>query len=81
MNQFKEMRERVKLTQAQVAEALGHVSPQFISNIERGVACYPPKTLKTVAKLFKVDLNTLSSICYEIAVKRSEARLKKLFKK
>lgn len=43
---LREKREQKGLTQAQVAEKLGYGSPQFISNIERGISRVPLKSLR-----------------------------------
>jgi transcriptional regulator with XRE-family HTH domain len=53
--QLKKRREEVKLSQGQIAMRLGYTSPQFISNIERGLAPFPDKVVKTYAKMLKTD--------------------------
>jgi transcriptional regulator with XRE-family HTH domain len=42
---LKDVREDANLTQADVSHKLGYTSPQFISNIERGISVVPLKTL------------------------------------
>lgn len=49
---LREKREQKGLTQAQVALQLGYGSPQFISNIERGVSRVPTKSLKYFIDLY-----------------------------
>lgn len=52
---------RVKsgLTQSDVAQRLGYTSPQFISNIERGLCSAPVKHLKDFAKMYNLDSEEL----------------------
>ena len=42
------------LTQSNVANKLGYGSPQFISNIERGIANVPLKSLRRIIDLYQV---------------------------
>ncbi len=42
------------LTQGEVAQKLGYSTPQFISNIERGLCSPPLKNLKTLIKLYGI---------------------------
>ena len=42
------------LTQSNVASKLGYGSPQFISNIERGIANVPLKSLRRIIDLYQV---------------------------
>lgn len=53
-NFLREKRESKGLTQAQVATQLGYGSPQFISNIERGVSRVPVKSLKYFIDLYSL---------------------------
>jgi transcriptional regulator with XRE-family HTH domain len=50
---LKGVREDAAITQAQVSERLGYTSPQFISNIERGISVVPLKTLARMISLYK----------------------------
>lgn len=52
---LKETRESSHLTQAEVSERLGYSSPQFISNIERGISVIPLKTLAKMVSLYKAN--------------------------
>ncbi len=45
----------MNLSQGEVADKLGYSSPQFISNIERGLCAPPLKKLKQLISLY--DLN------------------------
>lgn len=74
--QFKQMRERAKLTQREVADALGYTTPQFVSNVERGRCRFPVIQLPILAKLYRVPVNTL----IEFEVARTEQLLSKAFK-
>lgn len=56
LGQFlKEVREQANYTQAEVSQKLGYTSPQFISNIERGISVVPLKTLARMVTLYKVN--------------------------
>jgi transcriptional regulator with XRE-family HTH domain len=46
-------------TQAQVSEKLGYSSPQFISNIERGITAIPFPLLLKLGRLYKIDQDDL----------------------
>ena len=59
---LKDQRLRANLTQSQVAQELGYTSPQFISNIERGLCSAPMKYLKGFLKLYKLSLDELLSV-------------------
>lgn len=37
---FRSYRKRAGLTQSEVGEAIGHSTPQFVSNVERGICFY-----------------------------------------
>jgi transcriptional regulator with XRE-family HTH domain len=53
---LQEKRLAVGLTQFEIARKLGYGSPQFISNIERGV-CFPPnKVLRGMIKHYKMPV-------------------------
>lgn len=52
---LKDVREQANLTQADVSQKLGYTSPQFISNIERGISVAPIKTLSRMVNLYKVN--------------------------
>lgn len=52
---LKQHRVKAGLTQSDVAQRLGYTSPQFISNIERGLCSAPVKHLKDFAKMYHLD--------------------------
>lgn len=55
---LKELRQKAKLTQSELALELGYVSSQFILNIERGLSMLPPGKFKRTAKVLGVDIET-----------------------
>ena len=66
LGQFlKDTRENVEMTQANVSEKLGYSSPQFISNIERGISVVPLKTLARMVSLYKGNPETVIKIILE----------------
>jgi transcriptional regulator with XRE-family HTH domain len=46
-------------TQAEAARSLGYTSPQFLSNIERGISVIPLKTLRKLINLYEGNTNTI----------------------
>lgn len=52
---LKNQREKRGLTQSEVASKLGYGSPQFISNIERGISNVPLKSLKVIIDLYQIQ--------------------------
>jgi transcriptional regulator with XRE-family HTH domain len=66
LGQFlKDVREDVAMTQADVSQRLGYTSPQFISNIERGISVVPLKTLSRMLSLYKVSAEGVVKIILE----------------
>lgn len=51
---LKAKRESKGLTQLAVAQKLGYSSPQFISNIERGISGVPLKSLRVLVSLYSI---------------------------
>lgn len=74
--QLQKMRERVGLTQMDVAKTLKYASPQFVSNWERGVSMPALRTLPKIAKLYKVSQNRMVELMVEV----EKTRISKLFK-
>jgi len=62
---LKDMREHASFTQADVYSKLGYTSPQFISNIERGISVIPLKTLARMVSLYKVNPESVVRIILE----------------
>lgn len=66
LGQFlKVVREEANYTQADVSHKLGYTSPQFISNIERGISVAPLKTLARMVNLYKASPDTVVKIILE----------------
>lgn len=59
---LKEIRAKANLSQGEVAKRLGYSSPQFISNIERGISVAPLNLLAKMTKLYKSDPKILAKI-------------------
>ncbi len=62
---LREKREQKGLTQAQVANKLGYGSPQFISNIERGISRVPVKSLKYFISVYDLRPEDVIDILLE----------------
>jgi len=62
---LKNTREKSRLTQSDVSEKLGYTSPQFISNIERGISVAPLKTLSKMMSLYKSNPEPVVKIILE----------------
>jgi transcriptional regulator with XRE-family HTH domain len=65
-------RERAYFTQAEVSEALGYETSQFISNWERGLSCPPLRALNMIAKLYKVNIDELFELIVSFTLKQTE---------
>lgn len=59
---LKNKRVQLGLTQSEVAQKLGYSSPQFISNVERGLCAPPLKSLKKITELLQIDPKDLMSL-------------------
>lgn len=68
---IRELRERVGLSQNELARQLG-CHGQQISNVERELAFLPPKHFRKVAEICKVRVSDLIDLC----VRRYEKRIK-----
>ena len=62
---LRDTRESSSMTQADVSQRLGYTSPQFISNIERGISVIPLKTLAKMVTLYKVNPEVVVKIILE----------------
>lgn len=73
---FYEARIAQDISQAKVADAMGYTSPQFISNVERGLCLMPASRVKDWAKVCKVDwkpfLRMIFEVRYHLALRRLE---------
>ena len=76
-NYLKEIRESAEMTQADVSTKLGYTSPQFISNIERGISVAPLRTLARMVTLYKVNPENVVKIILESQKKLLREKLLK----
>lgn len=53
---IKASRKAQGLSQGEMAFRMGYKSPQFISNVERGLCGVPVNSFKTMAKVLKIDI-------------------------
>lgn len=67
-NYLKMSRERALLSQHEVARALGYATPQFISNLERGLSCPPIKALRILSRLYKIDMDEVFEAVLAISI-------------
>lgn len=74
---LKGVRENANYTQADVSTKLGYTSPQFISNIERGISVVPLKTLSRMVNLYKVSPESVVKIILESQRKLLKEKLSK----
>jgi transcriptional regulator with XRE-family HTH domain len=72
------LREKAKLTQAQVAKGLGYTSPQFISNMEAGKAAPPLHVLPAMAYIYKVKTDYLKKVVADILIADIDHRVAKV---
>lgn len=77
---IKQLREAAGLSQAQVAKHLGHSTPQFISNADRGISFFPKYDFKKIAKLYRVDINTIIDLYAEREQMKLTKKINKLRK-
>lgn len=50
------------ITQAQLAGKLGYTSSQFVSNVERGMCCYPAGKMARLAQTIDADLGHMANV-------------------
>jgi transcriptional regulator with XRE-family HTH domain len=74
--QWKQLREKSRLTQREVSDALGYSTPQFISNVERGRCRFPVQKLPKIQKLYRLSVNQM----IELVLTEERQLLKKVFK-
>ena len=76
LGQFlKSNREKVSLSQGDVAKKLKYTSPQFISNWEREVSSPPIKVLKQLSDLYKVNSDEVFNLILSHSVNQLKANL------
>jgi len=64
-------RQKLGLTQKQIADALGYSSGQFLSNFERGIARPPLKKLKWLCKRYSLPPQSVARLIGESERKRA----------
>ena len=62
---LKGLREKTSLTQTDVSNRLGYSSPQFISNIERGISVAPLSTLAKMVNIYKASPEPVIKIIFD----------------
>lgn len=66
LGQFlKQKRQEAGLSQLEVSSHLGYSTPQFISNIERGLSHLPLYQIPKLAGLYGVPLDELKEVIFE----------------
>lgn len=55
-------RKKAGFTQREVGRLLGHASAQYVSNFERGVEAFSPTKIKTMQRLYKMNMGDVVSI-------------------
>lgn len=58
------------LSQGQLAKKLGYTTPQFVSNLERGLAQLPPRQVKKFARILQMDKKVLAIAVINDAAER-----------
>lgn len=76
---LKTSREAQGLSQRDVSTELGYNTSQFISNWERGLSQPPIPTLRKLAKLYKIDAETLFNVILEAQVEIVRNSLREKF--
>ncbi len=76
---LKKCREAQNLSQKDVSTHLGYNTSQFISNWERGLSQPPIPTIRTLAKLYKVEADVLFNVILEAQVELVRQSLRQKF--
>ncbi|WP_413578545.1 helix-turn-helix domain-containing protein [Bdellovibrio sp. HCB290] len=77
---LKTTREAAGLTQADVSNALGYSTPQFISNWERSLSAPPVNAIKRLGQLYKIDANEMFEVILQAEIEATTADLRRKFK-
>lgn len=67
-------REKVQMSQGEVARKLKYTSPQFISNWERGLSMPPMEVLPKLLNLYSLSPDELTDVIYRYQEKLLEAQ-------
>jgi transcriptional regulator with XRE-family HTH domain len=76
---LKEARIKSGFSQKDVSDELGYSTAQFVSNWERGLSTPPGRTLRKLAKFYKVSAEDLYEVLLDETLNRVENQLKKEF--
>jgi transcriptional regulator with XRE-family HTH domain len=76
---LKRCREAQNLSQKDVSTHLGYNTSQFISNWERGLSQPPIPTIRTLAKLYKIEADVLFNVILETQVELVRKSLRQKF--
>lgn len=76
---LKAKRESSGLNQADVSKHFGYATPQFVSNWERGVSMPPVETLKTLAKMYRVNAEEIFNVFLEESLRVLTVDMKNQF--
>ena len=68
-------REKANFTQMEISSKLGYSSPQFISNIERGVSVIPLPLLAKLVNVYKINPDPLMKIILDSQSQMLRAKL------
>jgi transcriptional regulator with XRE-family HTH domain len=79
-NYLKNARTKKNLSQWDVAKKLGYSSPQFISNLERGISSPPLKVLRTLVDLYSLSPKEVVEVIADEQEKILKQHLAKLRK-
>src|SRR3954465_6490883 len=79
-NYLKEARVKKKLSQWDVAKKMGYTTPQFISNVERGISSPPLNALKMLVDLYDLSPKDLMQVISEEQERILKQNLSKLRK-
>lgn len=76
------LRSNARLSQGDVAKAMGYTSAQFVSNWERGLSVPPASAFEQLAKIFKTPYDDLAAKFIAFSLNNFETELnEKLFNK
>lgn len=76
---LKQKRQKAGLSQSDVARKLGYMTPQFISNWERGVSDPPISTLKKLAEMYGINVEELFELTLNHIVAKVTLKMRKQF--
>lgn len=77
---IKAAREKANMSQGDVGKLLGNSSPQYVSNIERGVSHPSQKTLRTMCTAYDINYHQAASLVVVELVAISSQKTKRKYK-